>query len=124
MAAAQTDQLTAPRTPGAVWWALVFNLIMTAAGLGLWWVATFGLAVTDYAAIGLSIPLAALVLFVLVLSVRLQRGCAWAWVAELVLICLAVGLAPFPGLLWVPLLVAWCSPTVRDWFDPPMHREF
>jgi hypothetical protein len=60
----------------------------------------------------------------LVILLNLRRGRTWAWVCQLVLLCLIVGVAPFPGLIWVPLLIAWCGPAVRDWFDPPLSREF
>jgi len=28
------------------------------------------------------------------------------------------------GLVWLPLLVAWCREDVRQWFDPPQRQAF
>ncbi|NUQ01140.1 MAG: hypothetical protein HUU35_14925 [Armatimonadetes bacterium] len=114
-----------PTAPAALKWAVLFNLLHISGGVSFgWFIATADLGrhtperYVPVVLLGGLVSLYAAVLF------NLRRGCAWAWVAQLVLICLVVALSSIPGLLWVPLLVAWCSPTVRDWFDPPLRREF
>lgn len=65
-----------------------------------------------------------LVAMLLGLAFSLRRGRAGAWLAQLVLLCGAIVLMPFPNLLWVPLLCVWCGQPIRDWFDPPLRQQF
>lgn len=111
--------IKAPRRPSVVAWAAVFNLVHIAllGSFGGYCLSERGGA-----------PIAGF-LFVamapyLLLLLGLRRGAAWAWIGQLVLICLMLGLTSIPGLIWLPLLIAWCSSPVRDWFDPPMRRSF
>lgn len=114
--------------PAAVRWAVVFNLLH--GGLLLVLVAVSGgRTFRSGAAAPPADYLPPLVLLVaatifLGMTLLLRRGSFHAWVLQLVLLCAAAGLMPLPGALWVPLVVAWCSPGVRDWFDPPLRRDF
>lgn len=111
--------LPGPRRPAAIVWAAFFNLVHL-AGLGFCSVVF----INDLEVLPLALfPVVMMVPF-LALLLNLRRGQTWVWVGQLVLICLTLGLCSIPGLLWLPLLVAWCSTPVRDWFDPPMQRSF
>lgn len=120
------------KPPTALYWAVAFDLFHILAGLGLLY-ALFASSRTaagghdvwsdpalQMVAIGLPVLVAGFALVML----SLRRARSAAWIAQLVLICLVVGLTSIPGLLWIPLLIAWCSTPVRDWFDPPSHRHF
>ncbi len=112
-------QLDAPRRPSVVAWAAFYNLVHV-AGLGFCGVVF----ISDLEVLPLAvIPIALMAPFA-ILMLGLRRGVAWAWVGQLVMICLTLGLCSIPGLIWLPLLIAWCSTPVRDWFDPPMQRSF
>ncbi len=110
-----------PRPPTALGWAVAFDLCHLLAVGSL---AACSAAIDETAAwLGLLL-VTPVILPITVVMLSLRRGAAWAWAAQLVLICLSLAIISLPGLLWVPLLVAWCSPPVRDWFDPPLRREF
>ncbi|MBI2302661.1 MAG: hypothetical protein HYU66_27460 [Armatimonadetes bacterium] len=114
--------------PAAVRWAAAFNLLHGGLLLGL--VAVSGgrtwRAGPDAPPADFLPPLVLLVAagIFMATTLLLRRGSFHAWVLQLVLLCAAAGLVPLPGALWAPLVVAWCSPAVRDWFDPPLRRDF
>jgi len=116
---ARNSQDYTPRRPTVIVWAAFFNLVHL-AGLGF--------CTAMFASDVVGRPLAAFPVMLMtpfvMLLIGLRRGVAWAWVGQLVMICLTLGLCSIPGLVWLPLLVAWCSTPVRDWFDPPMQRSF
>lgn len=101
------DALLAASAAGTVLWVVTLEPEAN-QGLGLYFLVLFGVLVTAFAALALS----------------LRRLCAWAWVVQLVWLCLVIGMMPVPAIVIVPLLVAWCGGSVRDWFDPPLCREF
>ena len=111
--------MRAPRRPTVVAWAAFFNVVHIAL-LGC--AATFCLNERGGEPFAL-FAFGAMAPYLLLL-LGLRRGAAWAWIGQLVLICLMLGLTSIPGLIWLPLLIAWCSSPVRDWFDPPMRRTF
>ncbi|MCC7492442.1 MAG: hypothetical protein IT204_08860 [Fimbriimonadaceae bacterium] len=104
------------------------NLVMVAGSLWAAWELTFRASGAIDGLQSVCGPLSCLALawagVVTWVSLNFRRRRRWAWSVQLMLLCLIVGLGSLPGLLWVPLLVAWCSPPVRDWFDPPARRHF
>lgn len=113
-----------PRPPRAVGLACLFDLfVATVLGLG---VAGAGCQRPEFGqeVLLLCVPLLALAGLFFAMACSLRRLCAWVWVSQLIALCLVIGILPVPGLVLVPLLVAWCGPGVRDWFDPPAYREF
>lgn len=123
----QTDNQAArtrPRAPAAYWWVVGFDLLHF--GLLVFWLfyspLLYRTTAPPWPVVVTGIVACSLAVTILLLSLR--RGSFFGWVCQLVVLCLAVGLAPLPGILWVPLMVAWCGPETRDWFDPPMEREF
>lgn len=109
-----------PTPPVEVVLAAGFDLL---AAAGLWW-----FVVELYAPTAAYLPLMALgggLLAMLVgLAFSLRRGRAGVWLAQLVLLCGAIVLTPFPNLICIPLLCSWCGQPVRDWFDPPLRQRF
>ena len=109
------------RPPAAVRWAVAFDLLVAGAvgtislvagatdgALRLDWFVTAGVLAGPF--------------LLAAFCIRCGRG--WAWVMQLALLCLTVSLTAPLGLIWVPLIVSWCHPSVQGWFLPPRVQNF
>ncbi len=114
-----------PRPPwAALGWTLAFDGVIL---LSLLFVAAFVLGPDidgESPSIAGAVAVVSPIVLLALLMTHLRRGRAWAWVLQLVVICLICALAMPFSIVIIPLLVAWCGPAVRDWFDPPLRREF
>ena len=111
---------TTPRPPRVLRWITLVNLAgLTSAAAGVRTECLFeGLPPIPWA----NVAVAALV--AVGLAGCLRRGAGWAYALQTAVLVLLVVASSGPGVLWVPALVAWCDPSVRDWFCPPQARGF
>lgn len=119
----------APRPPAAVRWAVVFNAFHGAILAVLLLPALISFLSTadreaQLGALVLLLAAAGALVGLMLLTFSLRRCGLFAWVIQLLLLCLLIGLVPLYGVVWIPLVVAWCGQPTRDWFDPPLRREF